>query len=132
VDAVKNSAARPSQQPAVAPESAGAETVIELPPGLSVPAALAGKNPLLNLAPNQQKLADKISDDFMNQVEAGNSGTQGGGKASTDGVESSEQNWRRAQQSADDRYRLLFGDAAYNQQSLNAAKAKATGSAQGQ
>jgi hypothetical protein len=92
------------------PETLSAEEAsadIPVPLGAKVPAAFFDES---GHSPQQQKVLDKIAEDFSQSV-----------STQTPGV-TAEENWEAARQLADQRYMTLFGYQAYNQQHIKAAK----------
>jgi hypothetical protein len=79
--------------------------VYEIDPGVKAPVALAGTGE--PLPPPQAAAIEQIGRDFDRAVEAG------GG---------TEEAWESARKAADERYRLLFGDEAFNQKTLREAR----------
>lgn len=85
----------------------GSELVIPVPPGEKVPALF------LDEAPRplpQQKMLDRMAAEFNEAVSNPPPGV------------SVEEVWEQARLSADEKYRILFGYAAYNAHHLQAAK----------
>lgn len=80
------------------------ELNIEVPFGAKVPAAAVDDTP--GLTAPQKKVMQQILVDFQNDV-----------AAAPDNLTT----WEQARAKADDRYRVIFGDAAYNQMSTAAA-----------
>jgi hypothetical protein len=85
----------------------GSELVIPVPPGAKVPALFLdeAQRPL-----PQQKMLDRMAAEFNETVSNPPPGV------------SVEEVWEQARLSADEKYRILFGYAAYNAYHLQAAK----------
>jgi hypothetical protein len=104
---------------------------VELPPGVQAPAVLVQDAPQPsqtqpadqeNRAPSEgQKAAQQqIANQFANDLaKAAADGTATG---TADGTSVDAAAWAAAQQRADEHYRLLFGDDAYNQKTIQAAR----------
>jgi hypothetical protein len=79
--------------------------IYEIDPGVKAPVALAGIGE--PLTPQKAAAVEQIVREFDQAVEAG------GG---------TEEAWEAARRAADERYRLLFGDEAFNQKTLREAR----------
>jgi hypothetical protein len=90
----------------------------DLPPGLRVPAALVAPDPVHPLAAGQEQISNQIKARFLGAV-------NGSATDTPDGPVVGAGTWTAAQKWADNRYRTLFGDAAYQRQSLEAARTQA-------
>lgn len=84
------------------------ELNIDVPFGAVVPAAVVDNAE--NRSPQQQAVLNKILTDFQSDVAAPASGSQ-----------SRLDTWNQARSRADEQYRVIFGDAAYNQMTMKAA-----------
>lgn len=80
--------------------------IIPVPAGARVP--IAALDPIENRPPPQRAALERILDDFQNEV-AGATGAESGPA------------WEQARRRADERYRILYGNDAYNQLTMQAA-----------
>lgn len=95
--------------------SSDAEIIFELAPGMLAPAAVATTHEALPLNPAQETLKEKIADEFAREIEG----------ALADPITTSKalgETWSHAQKRADERFRLMFGNAAFVKQSAAAAR----------
>jgi hypothetical protein len=79
--------------------------VYEIDPGVKAPVALAGTGE--PLPPPQAAAIEQIGQEFDRAVAAGGD---------------TEEAWEAARKAADERYRLLFGDEAFNQKTIREAR----------
>lgn len=93
--------------------------VLELDRGIKVPAAVLDNNE--PLAPAQAKAKDLVAAEFAEDIiEAQEQPAANEPSAKRSDI--SEAAWQEAQRKADERYRAMFGDAAYNRASMQAAQ----------
>lgn len=92
-----------------------AGSTIEAPQGVQIPAALASPNPDLHFTPEQQAMADKLANQFVNAIGNGNP---------YDPAYTTR--WRQAQSESDQLYKLYFGGQAYVAQNIRAAREAAS------
>lgn len=108
------------------------ESNIPVPLGARVPVAVLDDK--ADYTPQQRAALEAIINDFQAELQQGSvSGSTDpatGGESTSAGGVSSDEVWREAQKRADDRYRILFGFAAYESlhrkaamEALNEAKA---------
>jgi len=94
------------------------EQELAVPLGARVPAALMDDSP--NLTPQQAQALDTISSDFVDQASPqGNASTPKPSPAPNS--PKTNDNWNSALTAADEQYRALFGDAAYNARGMQSA-----------
>jgi hypothetical protein len=105
----------------IAPPSASlGERVFDLGPGMQAPAAVMPTDPALPLTPRQETLKAGMARDFLAVID----------RVQSDPAHPPEllgDTWIAAQRRADERFRLMFGDAAYLRQSAAAARAALPG-----
>lgn len=89
-------------------QSSSRELNIPVPLGAKVPAAVVDVTP--DYTPQQTQALDAIIADFEKEI------AEGASQGLTE-----TQAWEAARMRADNRYRVLFGDAAYNMMSMKAA-----------
>lgn len=99
--------------------------ILDLEPGVKVPAAVLDNNQ--PLAPAQAKAKDLVTEQFADEI-ANASEQPTANKPSNAASDVSEAAWLQARRKADERYRALLGDEAYNRATMQAsleAKGKA-------
>jgi hypothetical protein len=102
----------PGKQAAGQSQTHGGVT-LEVPTGARVPiAAMEGGG---ELTPQQQVAVDEILQDFKKEIVELQTAGEGGAASANDA-------WEAARKRADERYRILFGDAAYNAMQIQAAR----------
>lgn len=87
--------------------------VFEVEPGVLVPVALAPSASSVGLSPRQENLKNGIANKFLDEMQ----------NAPAEDPEVLSRQWSDKQEEADISYRKLFGDIAYQRQSLDNAKA---------
>jgi hypothetical protein len=93
----------------VFPQQAKSDLEVELAPGVREPIVLAV--PTEELTPEQESALASVASDFTDRV----------GRAASLPDDALAETWGTEQADADALYRILFGDAAYNQKSIEAA-----------
>lgn len=93
------------------PRLSSGPVLLEVTPGIRSPAVLAESDGALS--PQATAMKERIAEDFANEV------TQA---ADPETAEVDPVTFDNARNRADERYRMFFGDAAYNQVTMSAAK----------
>ncbi len=86
----------------------------ELDPGVQAPVAMSPTNPALGFSPQQEALKNQIMNQFLQELDAV--------AASSAGQDAIANAWASGQKRADERFRVLFGEAAYQKQGVKIAR----------
>jgi hypothetical protein len=111
---------RSFSQPAKPPAQSDGGIEIIAPPGAQLPIALLqasdGTNSETELNPVQQRLADKLAEDFVQEVASTGAAEEPGSANSEESNTEALNRWRHAAAGADERFRALLGYDIYNRE----------------
>lgn len=100
----------------VSPDAEAETETIELPADLPLPVALVVPSSSSPLPPPVAAKQEEIAQAFLEEVLSNSAETEEGD------AEISDDSWRAAKASADHLFKILYGDAAYNQRSIQAVQ----------